>query len=123
MIVKELIKELQEYHDQNNEVYIYSMLQGDRVLVESVDLSQEECLEINVDDMDFKSEESKDLQTYDLCTAINAFKGDYPVYVARPLTPDADAHDEKLNSLAEIADCDGQLFVIKFGKDDQENQS
>ena len=120
MIVKELIKELQEYHDQDGEVWIYNMSSSDRVLAESVDLSQEECVEINVENMDFKPEESKDLQTYDLCTAINAFKGDCPVYVAHPLTPDADAHDEKLNSLAEIADCDGQLFVIKFGKDEGE---
>ena len=123
MIVKELIKELQEYHDQDGEVWIYNMESTDRVLAESVDLSQEECVEINVLDIAIKPEEDKNLQTYDLCTAINAFKGDYPVYVAHPLTPDADAHDEKLNSLAEIADCDGQLFVIKFGKDDQENQS
>jgi hypothetical protein len=123
MKVKELIKELQEYHDQDNDVWIYNMESTDRVLVESVDLSQEECVEINVLDMDLKPEEDKNLQTYDLCTAINAFKGDYPVYVAHPLTPDADEHDEKLNSLAEIANWDGHLFVIKFGKDDQENQS
>ena len=120
MIVKELIKELQEYHDQDGEVWIYNMSSTDRVLVESVDLSQEECVEINVEDMDFKPEEDKNLQTYDLCTAINAFKGDYPVYVAHPLTPDADEHDEKLNSLAEIANWDGHLFVIKFGKDEGE---
>jgi hypothetical protein len=123
MKVKELIKELQEYHDQDNDVWIYNMESTDRVLVESVDLSQEECVEINVLDMDLKPEEDKNLQTYDLCTAINAFKGDYPVYVAHPLTPDADEHDERLNSLAEIANWDGHLFVIKFGKDDQENQS
>jgi hypothetical protein len=123
MKVKELIKELQEYHDQYNDVWIYNMESTDRVLVESVDLSQEECVEINVLDMDLKPEEDKNLQTYDLCTAINAFKGDYPVYVAHPLTPDADEHDERLNSLAEIANWDGHLFVIKFGKDDQENQS
>jgi hypothetical protein len=123
MKVKELIKELQEYHDQDNDVWIYNMESTDRVLVESVDLSQEECVEINVLDMDLKPEEDKNLQTYDLCTAINAFKGDYPVYVAHPLTPDADEHDERLNSLAEIANWDGHLFVIKFGKDDQEKQS
>ena len=123
MKVKELIKELQEYHDQDNDVWIYNMSDGDRVLVESVDISQEECVEINIEDMDLKPVEDKDFQTYDLCTAINAFKGDYPVYVAHPLTPDADAHDEKLNSLAEITNCDGHLFVIKFGKDDQELRS
>lgn len=120
MKVKELIKELQEYQDQDNDVWIYNMSDGDRVLVESVDISQEECVEINIEDMDLKPVEDKDFQTYDLCTAINAFKGDYPVYVAHPLTPDADAHDEKLNGLAEIANWDGHLFVIKFGKNEGE---
>ena len=115
--VQEVITTLQNY--ENKDVHVLVWDDSCIYEIDCIDDTMDDRVELNL--VEFEPPEIpeptfNEHQTYNMMFAIAAFQEGLEVWVT---STHPDVELVKLYCLAEIVDCDGRLFVIKKGEDDQ----